>query len=843
MTTVNAPSARGGHSAVWTGSEMIVWGGGWVNTGGRYNPSTDGWIATSTTNAPTGRSGHSAVWTGTQMIVWGGGDSTGDLNTGGRYNPGTNSWTATSTTNAPSPRDWHTAVWTGSQMIVWGGYVYNNINQFLNTGGMYNPTTNSWTATTTVNAPSARQNHTAVWTGSQMIVWGGINFSDPCNCGPYNTGGRYDPGTNSWTATSTTNAPAGSYYHTAVWTGSEMIIWGGETSAGFVNTGSRYNPSTNSWTATTTTNAPPTRWRHSAVWTGSEMIVWGGEGNLSVSGTLNTGGRYNPSVDTWAPNQPPVGRIYHTVVWTGSEMIIWGGLNGYFGVNDGGIYNPATDSWTVTSVAAVPSARYYHAAVWTGSEMIVWGGFDGNCSVNSGGKYNPGTDSWTSTSTTNAPPGRSFPTAIWTGAEMIAWGGYDCSANVFNTGGKYDPSADTWVATSTINAPSPRSHHTAVWTGKEMVIWGGSPDAPFQTALNTGGRYIPGSDSWTSTSTTNAPSARLFHTATWTGSEMIVWGGEIDANYHQAYDNSYLLNTGGRYSPATDTWTMTSMTNAPSVRADQTVVWTGTEMIVWGGFDNGAAFSLNTGGKYDAAMNSWTPTSTTNNAPIGRSGHVAAWTGREMIVWGGINGGFGYLNNGGRYCGGSGPPQLASATPVVSRMTHGSITAPFDINLPFTGKRGVECRSSASLGSGNYMLVFTFTNNLSSVGSATVTSHNPMSGTGSVSSSAIGPNQNQYRVNLTNVSTGQYIAVTLNSVVDVIGNSGNVVGPQMGVLIGDTNADGFVDSADISQTKSQSGNSVKTSNFREDINTDTFIDSADIAFVKSRSGTALPSSP
>ena len=44
------------------------------------------------------------------------------LNTGGRYNPSTDSWTATSTINAPTARDYHTAVWTGTEMIVWGGY-------------------------------------------------------------------------------------------------------------------------------------------------------------------------------------------------------------------------------------------------------------------------------------------------------------------------------------------------------------------------------------------------------------------------------------------------------------------------------------------------------------------------------------------------------------------------------------------------------------------------------------------------------------------------------------------------------------------------------------------------
>ena len=54
---------------------MIIWGGGaglMFNTGGRYNPSTDSWAATSTSNAPSVRIGHTAVWSGSEMIVWGG---------------------------------------------------------------------------------------------------------------------------------------------------------------------------------------------------------------------------------------------------------------------------------------------------------------------------------------------------------------------------------------------------------------------------------------------------------------------------------------------------------------------------------------------------------------------------------------------------------------------------------------------------------------------------------------------------------------------------------------------------------------------------------------------------
>jgi len=79
----------------------------------------DTWTRISTANAPSGRDGHTAIWTGSEMIVWGGyGGPAGILNTGGRYNPSTDSWTATSITNAPTRRDFHTAVWTGNEMIV-----------------------------------------------------------------------------------------------------------------------------------------------------------------------------------------------------------------------------------------------------------------------------------------------------------------------------------------------------------------------------------------------------------------------------------------------------------------------------------------------------------------------------------------------------------------------------------------------------------------------------------------------------------------------------------------------------------------------------------------------------
>jgi N-acetylneuraminic acid mutarotase len=334
--TGKAPTPRRDHVAVWTGSEMIIWGGiapadplSYTNTGEKYDPSTDNWTATTTIQAPAGRAFFTAVWTGNEMIVWGGSSFDGTFhywNTGGRYNPSTDRWLPTSTTNAPDGREAHTAVWTGSAMIVWGGLdvLPNGLPQDLNTGGVYNPGTDSWTATSTAHAPSARDSHAAVWTGSEMIIWGSTDAS----------GGRYNPDTNTWIATSTVNAPTGRAGPKAVWTGSEMIVWGGAAFVGpgyiYFDTGGRYNPNTNSWTATSTTNAPTARSGHTAVWTGSEMIVLGGHGDFDLlTYYFNTGGRYDPSTDSWTATSTvnaPEGRYHHTAVWTGNEMIVWGGI-------------------------------------------------------------------------------------------------------------------------------------------------------------------------------------------------------------------------------------------------------------------------------------------------------------------------------------------------------------------------------------------------------------------------------------------------------------------------------------------------------------------------------------
>jgi hypothetical protein len=337
-----------------------------------------------------------------------------------------------------------------------------------------------WIATTQTGAPSGRSLHTAVWTGSKMIVWGGQGSS-----GDLNDGGQYDPVANTWTATTTTGAPSGRESHTAVWTGSRMIVWGGFDGSVVVNDGGQYDPATNTWPLlTTTAGAPPIRSRHTAVWTGSKMIVWGGYG----SSYLNDGGQYDPGANTWTATTTtgaPSARESHTAVWTGSKMIVWGGTNGG-DLNDGGQYDPATNTWPLlTTTKGAPSGRYNHTAVWTGSKMIVWGGDNGSYS-NDGGQYDPATDTWTLTTTTGAPSPRYLHTAVWTGSRMIVWGGG--SSVLLNDGGQYDPGANAWTAMAGAGgAPSARYRHTAVWTGSRMIVWGGQG---YGSYLNDGGQRV-----------------------------------------------------------------------------------------------------------------------------------------------------------------------------------------------------------------------------------------------------------------------------------------------------------------------------------------------------------------
>jgi hypothetical protein len=659
LPTTSVPSVRRYHTAVWTGdtgvaatkNRMLVWGG-WNGTaalgdGAIYDSATNTWTTISSTNAPSIRYGHAAVWTGSKMIIWGGFSGSSHLNTGAIYDLATNTWTTVQSTNAPAIRRDISAVWTGSQMIIWGGF---NGTAYLNTGGVYDLAANTWTATQATGAPSIRSSASAVWTGSTMLIFGGYNGAAVAG------GASYNPsGTGTWTALTTTNAPSARWLHSAHLAEGKMIIWGGATAASTgTNTGAVYDVTAGTWTAMSTSSAPVARLSHTAAWSGSMLYVINGSSGTTY---LTDGAAYSLTGNSWASiNTAPAARSAAQIFWTGAtgntasqyRMVVWGG-GAATGRADGGIFDPSTGLWTPMATAGAKTGYPDSTAAWNGTFLFVYGGSTtGTCSLNettTGGLYSVSDNIWTATVATGNPGGTQYASSVAAGAKFITWGGrYSSSAGVCayrNTGAIYDISTSTWNATSTTNAPGARFRHCAAWTGTRMIIWGGNNGAN----LNTGGIYDPVTDTWIATSTTGAPSARSEHSCTWTGTKLIVWGGYDGANY---------LDTGGIFDPIANTWTIMNWGDAPVIRSKHSAVWTGTQLLLYGG-DNTLAGAINSGAIYDPSNDSWVATSTTG-APTGRYLHGAVWTGntgnvgteRRMLIWGGTNSTLN-LNNGGIY--------------------------------------------------------------------------------------------------------------------------------------------------------------------------------------------------
>ncbi len=163
---------------------------------------------------------------------------------------------------------------------------------------------------------------------------------------------------------------SGRTHPAAVWTGTEMVVWGGaeltELPEHPVADGAAFSPSSGQWRLV----APsPLSARSSAavVWTGTEMVVWGGS---NAGEFLGDGAAYNPATDSWRPIAPsPLApAMAAAVAWTGTEMVIVGGLN-----LDGqdAAYDPGADTWRRLAPAPARPGAPYQPAVWTGQAMLL----------------------------------------------------------------------------------------------------------------------------------------------------------------------------------------------------------------------------------------------------------------------------------------------------------------------------------------------------------------------------------------------------------------------------------------------------------------------------------------
>jgi N-acetylneuraminic acid mutarotase len=211
----------------------------------------------------------------------------------------------------------------------------------------------------------------------------------------------------------------------------------------------------------------------------------------------------------------------------------------------------------------------------------------------------------------------------WTGRQVLTWGGGCCGDDVAG-GAAYTPETDTWSRLSA-GPLAGRQHTTGAWTGKELVIVGGSSadGEVFADAAS----YNPTTRSWRRLPA--LPEPRTGATVTWNGRELLVVGGQ-----GRFSDREQLYADGVAYSFDSNRWRR--LPAMDTGRIGHTAVCTGRHLLVWGGRTRRSGDAWTAPGHglaYDPATNRWTPLP---RSPLrGRAGHVAVWTGNQMLIWGG----------------------------------------------------------------------------------------------------------------------------------------------------------------------------------------------------------------
>jgi hypothetical protein len=340
---------RVGQVGLWTGDQLLVWGGESSNgqsgyqDGATFNATTDRWRL-----LPKGplsaRANAAAVWTGTVALIWGGSVGAADspVSGGASYDPSTRTWRRLPT--APlSPRQSADAFWTGRQMIVFGGYALSSVHA-LPSGATYTPSTK--TCTKIPPFPLAGTNGipistVAVWMGQQLIAWTSVEQTRTCglNCHGLMTAelaAAWTPGSSTWQRLSTPPSGVSTSSATAIWTGTHVVLANGSSCppgascpAPFGAEGANvYLPGSSRWSSTP--RSIVLRGDGPTVWTGRTLLTVD-MNDAEIGGTSATvhpgdGAVYDASRKRWIPlpKAPKSDLLSLTDVWTGSSFLLWG---------------------------------------------------------------------------------------------------------------------------------------------------------------------------------------------------------------------------------------------------------------------------------------------------------------------------------------------------------------------------------------------------------------------------------------------------------------------------------------------------------------------------------------
>lgn len=468
------------------------------------------------------------------------------------------------------------------------------------------PAGGSW-ATLGDGPLSQRQDPAMVWTGTDVLVWGGLS---PGGTG-LRDGAAYDPAKDRWRRLPPAPA-AGRADAVVAWTGSEMLVWGGTGAGGVGDAGAAFDPIRGRWRRLP--DGPLTA-RHDAefAWTGTELVIWGGED--SSGEPLRDGARYAPATNRWRmlPPGPLDGRGDYRDV----EMVA---------INDGVLLWASTGREAITVVYEAAADRWRD--VWTprfqpathptflsiDGAVLAWGwaniGDHGPLAM----KFTSNPDWWT----TIAQP----PSAPDAGRALLGSDGVAVSWSRAGAGAWYDALSDEWHRMTPPPQPVAAGWAEQVWADDRLFVWHAEArrGAPQRAVV-----WYP-SSSWQALQHQPSPLVGEI-SAVWTGwlrddQQVLLWGGSAaDADGGAVYD------------PALDLWE--SMPPAPlGPRTRQAASWTGSELIIVGGRNGGVVRS--DGAAYEPHSRSWRRLP---RAPVRIAGDAAAFGGTHLYAAGRGEGG------------------------------------------------------------------------------------------------------------------------------------------------------------------------------------------------------------
>lgn len=297
-------------------------------------------------------------------------------------------------------------------------------------------------------------------------------------------------------------------------------------------------------------------------------------------------------------------------VWTGEEVVVVGGSstkpcapNGDCLINleplaDGAAYDPGTDAWRPIANAPVPFVRGYGA--WTGNEVLVLAEGTGGPDVLLA--YDPAADAW---ARRPDPPANGIGAMTWTGDSWVGiseFGGSD------DPGWRYRPTTGAWEALppDPIGRLGPR---VLVWTGTDLVLLGSraveggpTPNGLWEAAaLSSDGvwRRLPSSSIDNNGGTWTAINGLVVNPGTEYSGEYDT-GGILDLDRERwlplpvdqstvSGDRTGYHGVAGRWvadddrllDPVESEWH--TIKGRPDDVLPAVAVWTGTEIVTWGG--------------------------------------------------------------------------------------------------------------------------------------------------------------------------------------------------------------------------------------------------------------------